>query len=279
MRRGRRLAGLLVVLSLAACEHDSSNVVAPIRSPSATVRPTPTSKPEVVSCIGLDVRFNKNHSANLDRKRGVLELTYHPERLKDESVAIRYRDDPSCRRNPDTRSLIQYAGAGLEIADCLPLPKTPVDGMTRVELWFGDGADPSGIAPSLIIRRDIAETDAIGAATLRAWIEGPTTREERAGAYPAAPEGSELLGIIIDEGTVVIDLNQAFEHTGLGTIYEGAILERLAGTITQFDTVDRGLLKIEGRFKEYYMGHGFIVDEEHPLTRPEKKRYRVAPRC
>ncbi len=166
-----------------------------------------------------------------------------------------------------------------EVAGCLDLPETPAAGMTRVELWFGDATDRTALAPSLLVRRDIAVTDAIVAATLRAWTEGPTEREERAGAYPSAPKGSELRGIDVEGGTAVVDFNDAFERTGLGTTYEGAILDQLAGTITQFDTVDRALLKIDGKFKDYYMGHGFIVDEEHPIVRPSRKRYRVAPRC
>jgi spore germination protein GerM len=209
-----------------------------------------------------------------------LEFSYYVPKLQlDRHITIRYREDLSCRRNPDTRRLIEHVGAGREIVGCLDLPETPRDGMTRVELWFGDSTDQSAIAPSLVVHRDIAATDAIAAGTVRAWIEGPTDEEKEAGAYPSAPQRSKLLGIDVHNGTAVLDLNEAFERTGLGTTYEGAILEQLAGTITQFDAVDRGLLKIEGEFQEGYMGHAFIVDEEHPLTRPAKKRYRVAARC
>lgn len=186
---------------------------------------------------------------------------------------------PSVRPAQPSQVIESPSAAGREIAGCLDLPPTVPDGMMRVELWFGDALDRSAIAASLVVHRDIPQTDAIARATLRAWIQGPTEKEEIAGAYPAAPDGTVLLGVDVDDKTAVVELNGAFEETEVGTTYEGAILEQLAGTITQFETVDRALLKINGEFKQHYMGHGFIVDEEHPLTRPGKSSYRVAQKC
>lgn len=189
---------------------------------------------------------------------------------------------PRAQRSPEVEASptsSRKPTPGRDVAGCLDLPEKPPEGKTRVELWFADRNDGSAIAPLLVVHRDIRAGDAIAAATLRAWLDGPTREEKDAGAYPSAPEASELLGVDIDDGTAVIDFAQAFENTGLGTVYEGAVLEQLAGTVTQFDTVDRALLKIEGRFQDFYMGHGFIVDEDHPLSRPAKNRYRIAPRC
>lgn len=276
---------VFAVLFLAACDPGPppavpSTTSSEISASPVSESPMPAFSPEVVSCIGLDVRFNwRNFTTKLDREMGLLEFRYKAPRYRHLGFTIRYRDDPSCRRNPETRSLIQSAGAGLEIAGCLDLPEMLPEGMTRIELWFWDATDQSALAPSLVVHRDIPATDAIAAATLRAWIEGPTEQEKRAGAYPSAPDGTKLLGIDIDNGTAVVDLNGAFESTGLGTTYEGALLEQLAGTVTQFDTVDRALLQIDGAFKDYYMGHGYIVDDEHPLVEPGRKRYRVARAC
>jgi len=269
---------LLIAIAFAACDSEPPSVVP---KGSASITPTPTSSlPKVVSCSGLRVPFNREVNTNLDREGGLLTYSYYVPRFeRDRHVTIRYRDDVSCRRNPGTRRLIQHVGAGREIVGCLDVPEQPPAGMTRVELWFGDSTDQSARARSLIVYRDIPKTEAIAAATLRAWIDGPTNDEEEAGAYASAPEGTELLGVEVDTGTAIVDLNSKFERAGLGTTYEGAILERLAGTLTQFNTIDRGLLMIEGRFKEAYMGHGFIVDENHPLLRPERRRYRVAPIC
>lgn len=275
-------AGLLLAVIMVGCDQQPT-VPSAQRSPETEASPTPT--PNLVpiearSCRGLHVPTDREVNTNLDREGGILEFDYHVARLqRTRVIAIRYRDDPWCGRNPETRRLIQHVRAGREIIGCLGLPERPPDGMVRVELWFGDSMNQSAVAPSLVVHRDIEATGAVAAATIRAWIGGPTEEEEQAGASPSAPEGSQLLGIDIDDGIAVVDLNEAFERTGAGTTYEGAILEQLAGTITQFETVDRSLLKIEGRFQDGYMGHGFMVDEDHPLTKPAKNRYRVAPQC
>lgn len=270
---------VLIALTLTACDSESVPVVPGART-SISESPTPSSGPKTVSCVGLRVPLDREVNTNLDRGAGLLTYSYYVPRLqRDRHVTIRYRDDPSCGRNPDTRRLIEHVWAGLEIVGCLSLPEEPFAGMSRVELWFGDSTEQSALAPALIVYRDIATTDAIATATLRAWIEGPTVEEMAAGAIPSAPRGTELLGVDLDDRTAIVDLNSEFERTNAGTTGEGAILEQLAGTLTQFDTVERGLLMIEGEFKDAYMGHGFIVDEQHPLLRPESKRYRVAALC
>ncbi|HWC14841.1 MAG TPA: GerMN domain-containing protein [Actinomycetota bacterium] len=275
-------AGVLVTVVLVGCDQQPT-VPSAQRSPEAeaSATPSPNLIPiEARSCRGLHVPTDREVNTNLDREGGILEFDYYVARLqRSRVIAIRYRDDPWCGRNPETRRLIQHVRAGREVVECLDLPDRPPDAMVRVDLWFGDSSDESAIAPLLVVQRDIEPTDAIAAATLGAWIEGPTKEEKEAGAIASAPEGSKLIGIDIHDGTAVVDLNEAFERSGAGTIYEGAILEQLAGIITQFETVDRALLKIEGRFQDGYMGHGFMVDEEHPLEKPAKNRYRVAPQC
>lgn len=182
---------------------------------------------------------------------------------------------PTASASPEDPTKENGSGA----PGCLDVPEQAADGMTRVELWFGDRMDPEGLGSSLVVQRDIETTPSIATATLRAWIDGPTAAEKAVGAQSAAPAGTELLGIEISDGTAVVDMSSDFEKSGAGTIYEGAILEQLAGTITQFESVERASLKIDGDFKPYYMSHGFIVDDDHPLLQPDEERFRVAETC
>ena len=275
---------LIAVLAVAliSCDANEPVVIPDLLPTQRDVSPTPSSSPSAssstVSCRGLLLPTDKEVNTNLDRESGLLDISFH-ERGRNRNVTIAYRDDPWCRRNRDVLDLLIHVGGIGEILGCLDLPDETPEGMTRVELWFHDRLDPQAVGSSLLVRRDIPSTDGIASATLEAWIEGPTGEERRAGAIATAPEGTDLLGVDIDDNTAIVDLSGDFEYTGLGTTYEGAVLDALAGTLTQFDGVDRGLLKIDGEFKDYYMGHGYIVNERHPLERPHANRYRVAKAC
>lgn len=281
---GRKKWGLLALsaLLLISCDSTPPSKDRPeaVVTASPTSSASPTTGPAVVSCRALEVPGNKEINTNLDREGGLLDFSYYVAKLqRDRHITFRYRDDPWCRRNPETRRLIFHVGAGKDILGCLDLPPEPPSGMTRIELWFTDLEDPEGYGSLVVVLRDILATMSVARATLEAWIEGPTREEKGAGALPTAPDGTELRGIDIDADTATVDLSEDFERSGLGTTYEGAIVEALAGTLTQFEGVDRGLLKIEGEFKDYYMGHGFIIDRRHPLVRPRPKGFRVAETC
>lgn len=141
------------------------------------------------------------------------------------------------------------------------------DDAFTVELWYSMPLD-SPLGEGLVaVQREIPATRAVATATLEAWLKGPTCAEKKRRIRSSIPEGTRLRGVSISDGVATVDLSRHFERTGLGTVYEGLLLEQLAWTITQFPNVDRALLKIDGHFQEAYMGHGYIVDEEHPLTR------------
>lgn len=139
--------------------------------------------------------------------------------------------------------------------------------ITTVELWYSITTTSQMGEGLFAVYRDIPSTPGIGAATVRQWLDGPTPEEVAAGVGGAVPEGAELLGLVIDDGTAIVDLSSEFETTGMGTFGESLLLEQLAWTLTQFPTVDRVLLKIDGEFKDHYLGHGFIIDQDHPLER------------
>jgi hypothetical protein len=168
-------------------------------------------------------------------------------------------DDPAAEPSPD-------------VSTSAPTPEpteepSPTQSTTSVELWYVLETDTPDGAGLFAVHREIPSTQAIGRATLSAWLEGPTDEERAAGINSLVPEGAELLDLDISNGTATVDLSAEFENTGGGTFGEGMLLDQLAWTITQFSTVDRALLKIDGEFKDAYLGHGFIIDEDHPLKR------------
>lgn len=175
--------------------------------------------------------------------------------------------DPAEEPSPDASSAAPSAEPTEE--------PSPTESTTSVELWYVIETDTPDGAGLFAVHREIPSTQAIGRAALTAWLQGPTPEERAAGISSLVPDGAELLGLDITDGTATVDLNSEFENTGMGTFGESLLLDQLAWTITQFPTVDRALLKIDGEFKDAYLGHGFIIDEVHPLKR--KKSAPLAP--
>lgn len=190
-----------------------------------------------------------------------------------EVVPARNQADPVGATSPTPGEVSSTSGEELDedVTRCRRRSPRSHEGRDKarvtVELWYAMPTNSIVGSDLVAVRRDIHATPAVAAATLRAWIKGPTCIEQEAGIVGSIPRGTRLRGVSISNGTAVVDLTRDFERTQLGSLYEGQLLEQLAWTITQFPSVDRALLKIEGRFKPYYMGHGFIIDDAHPLTR------------
>ncbi|MCP4224318.1 MAG: hypothetical protein GY773_13325, partial [Actinomycetia bacterium] len=91
-------------------------------------------------------------------------------------------------------------------------------------------------------------------------IGGPTA-DERAGTPAISgglPDGTELLGLTIADGTARVDLSSEIEDIG-GTFGEMSVLAQLVFTLTQFSTVDEVVLLIEGQQVEFFGSHGMDV--------------------
>ena len=279
-RRAGSLALLLLYVgaSFSACEPPAP---APQIAPTPTelqASPSPPDVLDVTGCRGLEVPSNREVNTSLDRKGGTLDFSYYAPKLqRDRSVTIRYRDDPSCRRNPETRRLIQHVGAAEEIDACVDLPRNPPAGMTRVELWFWDRYDYSGWPKPLVIHRDIPSSRSIARDAVEAWIAGPRGDERKLTLRMGNPD-TEVLGLDIDNGVARIELNEAFHATGLGTSSEGQLMYSLVGVLTQFEPVERVILMHEGKELNSWGGHGGML-EPGGETRPGPKWYRTAPVC
>jgi hypothetical protein len=103
-------------------------------------------------------------------------------------------------------------------------------------------------------------TEGVARAALQALIDGPTPQERAAGLSTAFPADSLIFGIAIDGGTATVDMSREFEAGG-GSF---AILGRLAQlvyTLTEFDSVDRVDLLLDGEEIEYFSGEGVIVGD------------------
>ena len=137
---------------------------------------------------------------------------------------------------------------------------TPTEGETMTyEVWFASG--DGWLFPT---HRTEPANPAVGGASLTALLAGPNELERAAGVSSAVPEGTDLLGLSIADGTATVDLSGRFESGG-GSLSVMLRLAQLVYTLTQFPTVDRVALELDGEPVEVFSGEGVIVDP--PMTR------------
>lgn len=109
-----------------------------------------------------------------------------------------------------------------------------------------------------------------GTAVLRGALEqlaaGPTAADEAAGLTTAVPDGVEVLDVSIADGTATIDLSGAFDDGG-GSLSMFLRLAQLVHTATQFPTVERVALRIDGEPVTTFSGEGIELPET--LTRAD----------
>jgi len=139
----------------------------------------------------------------------------------------------------------EATGAG----ETLPPPAESSD----VVVYFARG-EQVGAA-----HRVVAKTPRIGTAALEELLAGPTPLEQEAGLGTLIPEGTELLGLTIEDGVAVVDLSREFESGG-GSLSMRMRIAQVVHTLTQFPTVERVGFLLGGEPVEAIGGEGVVVD-------------------
>jgi len=112
--------------------------------------------------------------------------------------------------------------------------------------------------------RVIPKTDAVGAAAIKALLDGPTAAEREAHTVSNIPEGTTFLGLTITDGVATVDLSREYESGG-GSLSMAMRLAEVVFTLTQFDSVEGVNFKLDGEPIEVFGGEGLILD--HPVNR------------
>lgn len=121
------------------------------------------------------------------------------------------------------------------------------------EVWFTYGES------LFVTKRTQGSTQAVGAASLEALIEGPTAAERAAGIGSQVPTATDLLGLAISDGVATVDMSSSFESGG-GSLSEQMRVAQVVYTLTQFPTVSRVRFEIDGRPVQAISGEGIVVD-------------------
>jgi spore germination protein GerM len=99
---------------------------------------------------------------------------------------------------------------------------------------------------------------AIATAAVTALLQGTTAAERAAGLTSAVPAGTRLRGITVASGTATVDLTGRYASGG-GSLSMTGRLGQLVYTLTQFPTVQRVALRLDGHRVTVLGGEGVIV--------------------
>jgi hypothetical protein len=118
------------------------------------------------------------------------------------------------------------------------------------------------------VHRSVPQSVAVARAAINELIAGPGADEGALGT--AVPAGTTLLGLNIAEGLATIDLSKEFESGG-GSASMFGRLAQVVFTLTQFPTVERVVLHLDGEPVTVFSGEGIVLD--HPLTRSDYESF------
>jgi hypothetical protein len=135
---------------------------------------------------------------------------------------------PSASPNPSSPSPSGGPSAGTTIV--------------RAYFWLGGSPNADGLVAVL---REIPATKSVATAAMNALLAGPNAIEGAHQISSAVPDGTQLLGLTIENGVATVDLSNEFASAGGGDAYQQR-LGQVVYTLTQFPSVKGVSLRIEG---------------------------------
>ena len=111
-----------------------------------------------------------------------------------------------------------------------------------------------------------ATDEAVAAGAMEGLLAGPTATEQELGFATAIPAGTELLGIVIEDGVATVDLSGEFGSGGGSASMMGRVAQ-VVFTVTQFPTVDAVAFELDGEPVTALGGEGLMIEE--PQTRAD----------
>jgi hypothetical protein len=139
-----------------------------------------------------------------------------------------------------------------------PVPTTTAPKTTTLRIYL---LRDEKVAP---VARQIPATEAVGRAAVEQLLAGP--RAADGALATAVPDATRLLGLTVRDGVATVDVSGEFASGG-GSLSMQARLAQLVYTLTQFPTVSRVRLELDGERITTLGGEGISVD--HPLARDE----------
>jgi spore germination protein GerM len=141
-----------------------------------------------------------------------------------------------------------------------PTTKPATATKTRFEVYFV--RDEKLVA----VQRTVDYTPGVAKAAIGSLLAGPTPSEQGAGLVSAVPAGVRLNGVSIKDKVAVVDVSSGFGSGG-GSLSMHLRLGQVVYTMTQFPTVDRVELRLDGQKVTALGGEGLLIQKA--LSRTE----------
>jgi spore germination protein GerM len=111
------------------------------------------------------------------------------------------------------------------------------------------------------VERIVSYVDSPMTQTLNALLKGPTPEELNLGLLNLIPENTQLISAAVEDGVAYLNFNESFRFNPMGVEGFVAQLQQIIYSTTEFPTVDRVQILIEGQRVEYLGGEGIYIGE------------------
>ncbi len=131
-------------------------------------------------------------------------------------------------------------------------------------IYFIRVTDQGTIYPEGVVR-EVTYTNNPMTETLNTLLEGPTSDELNLGLLNLIPDGTRLLSAAVRDRVAYLNFSEEFRFNPMG--FEGlmAQLQQIVYSTTEFSTVERVQILIEGQLVEYLGVEGLFIGK--PLAR------------
>ncbi len=138
----------------------------------------------------------------------------------------------------------------------VPAPSSPR--MRETAVYFIRVTDDGRINAVRVIRR-VEHNNAPMTETLKTLLKGPTLAELGDGLLNLIPENTRLHSATVQDGVAYLNFNEAFQFNPMGAEGLFAQLQQVIYSTTEFPTVEKVQILIDGKKIQYLGGDGIFI--------------------
>lgn len=146
-------------------------------------------------------------------------------------------------------------GTNTQTTEPPPSPQTK-----KLRSLYFISVDQNGNLHLTALEKSLPDTEAPLTETLTALLNGLSEKELEQGLISLIPEKAKILSVTIQNGTAYINFNEDFLYNVYGREGFSSQLKQIVWTATQFPTVKKVQILIEGR-RESYMGDNIWIGD------------------